>query len=454
MTDLNIINESKYIKPAREIKVFRGISIAFIFVLFVMPQYFGIPLPIFDFTVLRIMIVFLSLIIFSDKKRSDDFIDLIKTSAFIYVLFPYLIVITYTMVFRADINAFLNPFIELYSLCLMVYVIHYSLGVKSTIKLLVFCSYLLTILGLVEFAMGRTPFVYLITIRGIYTGGFVRSGNYRIMSSAIHSLGYGLVLLTMIPLAFYNEDTDKVDPTRHTLLTILIVINVFLTGSRSTLGVLILEIVLALFLVDKEVRRKFLLGTVVFLIVFSAIVAVFHNTGFGRYMLLQITSVIDSVFGTTYSVQYGADLSSLGSSTNYREQLKGIFKVKWLNPILGIGRKRAFSGMVNGSYVKSVDNYYICEYIRYAYPGMITYMGFLAYWILKMIKEGFGKLKSDLSKILLVGVVCYALNLKWVDSLQTLKYLYILFALNVCSVDKKQIKPKIINSKYIKKSYR
>ena len=189
MTDILTSNESKYVKQAREVGAFRVVSILFLFALFVMPQYFGIPFPLFDLTILRIMIILVSIMIFSDKKRSDEFIGLIKSSSFIYALMPYLFVIVYTMVLRADIKAFLNPFIELYSLSLMVYVISNSIGVKTTVRLIVIFSYIMTVLGVIEYMMGKTPFEYLETIKGIYTGAFVRSGNYRIMSSAVHCLG-------------------------------------------------------------------------------------------------------------------------------------------------------------------------------------------------------------------------------------------------------------------------
>ena len=42
----------------------------------------------------------------------------------------------------------------------------------------------------------RTPFAYLETIRGLYTGGMIRSGSYRIMGLANHSLAYGLILIS------------------------------------------------------------------------------------------------------------------------------------------------------------------------------------------------------------------------------------------------------------------
>ena len=93
--------------------------------------------------------------------------------------------------------------------------------------------------------------------------------------------------------------------------------------------------------------------------------------------MLQITSILDELLGTELAVQFGADLTALSSSSNYRDQLKYIFTVDWLNPLLGLGRKRSFKSEINGSFIESVDNFYIAEYVRYAYPGMITYLLFL-----------------------------------------------------------------------------
>ena len=69
---------SKYIKPERETKVFRYVSIMFLFSLFVMPQYFGLPTPVFDFTILRMMIVIISVMIIADVERKDAFFYIIK----------------------------------------------------------------------------------------------------------------------------------------------------------------------------------------------------------------------------------------------------------------------------------------------------------------------------------------------------------------------------------------
>ena len=282
--------------------------------------------------------------------------------------------------------------------------------------------------------MGKTPFAYLETIKGIYTGAFIRSGQYRIMGPCTHSLGYGLLLVAIAPLGCYDIKKKSIDLFTRPFLLIMVAANVFLTGSRSTLAVFLLELALVFIFTDRQSKKKCIFLLAIIGIFFVMFLVVFHNSSIGRYFMLQITTLIDSLFGTEYSIAYGANKQSLTSSSNYREQLKQIFKVPWLNPILGIGRKRAFSGMVNGSYIKSIDSFYIAEYVRYAYPGLITFCFAIGYYIVKMLKHI--KEKSNaLVKCLFIATGCYMINLKWVDSLQTLKYLYIIFAIFVVIYD-------------------
>ena len=149
-------------------------------------------------------------------------------------------------------------------------------------------------------------------------------------------------------------------------------------------------------------------------------------------------------------------MKALGSSSDYRAQLKYIFQVDWLNPLLGIGRNRSFACEINGTYIYSVDSFYIAEYIRYAYPGMITYIVYLLYFLIRMLKSSIRN-RSQISKMLFTGAFCYCVNLLWLDSLQTLKYLYILFALFCClpenNAHEGKAKERVITklpSKYIK----
>lgn len=423
-------SSSRYIKEKKYCnrRALENVGIFFLFSLFVMPQYCGIPTPVFDFTVLRIALLLLLLVILSEPKSVKEFGMILFRSKAICMLIPYFIVLIYTMLFRADINALLNPFFEIFQFALCMYLFLDVLDTKRVFHILVCFLYTLAILGILEYLLGTTPFYYLKTIDGIYTGRFVRSGHYRIMSSCSHSLGYGLLLIVSCPIACYDAEKKEISLIKHFPLLVLLIINIFLTGSRSTLVCMIIEMFLMFCMLSKEKMKRVFLVAFVMLIVASVFLILFRHTEIARYILLQMTTLLDQLLGTTYSVQYGANMEALGSSANYRAQLKYIYQVDWLNPLLGIGRRRTFASEINGSFIKSIDDFYVAEYVRYAYPGLFSFVFFLGYHMVKMAIGSF-RYQSGLCRVLLVGMGSYLLNLHWVDSLQTLKYLYILIAL-------------------------
>ncbi len=447
---------SKYLKPPRERLVFYRCAIGYIFMLYVMPQYFGIPNPIFDLTVVRISIVVLLVFIFFDYDRSKTFVNIIAKEKMSWALLPYMFVLLYTMVLRADINALLNPLIELLEMYLLIYIIKDCIGVDKVIKIIIAFIYLLIILGFVESFTKVSPFSYLVTIDGIYTGRYIRGGHYRVMSSCIHSLGYGLLLMTAMPFAGYDVEKKEFNIFRRPLLLIGIIINIFNTGSRSSLGVMFLILALMLFLSDKKYFKNNILITCVAVVLFAAVTFSLQSTSIGKYILLQLTSLVDSLFDTQFSVKYGANYEQLVQSKAYRELLKEIFHVEWLNPFLGIGRKRAFTSLVNGKAVLSIDNFYIAEFVRYAYPGMWAYIFFLVYMGIRMLIDLY-KTRSPVIKVMFIGAIGYCVHLYIADSLQTLKYLYVLFAIYICC-DKSPYVPESKGryfekrkSKYVKK---
>lgn len=448
--------KSKYLKDPRERTLFHRFAIAYIFALYIMPQYFGIPNPVFDLTAVRVMIIALLGFIICDYNRYLSFTNLISTEKIGKYLIPYIFVLLYTMVLRADLNAFLNPFIEILELFLMVYVIRDSIGVDKMVSLVMGFIYFLVIMGIIESFLQFSPFSLLVNLQGVYAGTFVRGGHYRVMSNCAHSLGYGLLLMTALPFEGYDMETGKYDILRRPVLLVGIIVNVFMTGSRSTLGILFWELLLMLVLTEKNVLKKDIFFIGVSFVIFVVVIICLQKTSFGNYVLLQLTSVIDALLGTEYSVAYGADLMALTGSTAYRDQLKSIFSVSWLNPLVGIGRKRNFQAEINGTVIISVDNFYIAEYIRYGYPGMITYIIFLLYMVINMVRDMY-RTKSALIKTIFIGSFCYLLHLYIADSLQTLKYLYVLFAIYLCCDRKEQVfenKSRYIKKRVLFKSFR
>ena len=79
-------------------------------------------------------------------------------------------------------------------------------------------------------------------------------------------------------------------------------------------------------------------------------------------------------------------------------------------------------------YIHSIDNYYVSQYIKYAYPGLFSYCAFILSTATIMIKAII-KYKSATLKIVFIGFVCYFVNLWWVDALQTLKFVYAFIAI-------------------------
>ncbi len=143
---------------------------------------------------------------------------------------------------------------------------------------------------------------------------------------------------------------------------------------------------------------------------------------------MQLASLIDQFLGTEYAAYFGAEVARLDDSEGYRKMLPLIFTLDWLNPFVGRGVSRSFGAEINGTFIISIDNYYVSQYIKYAYPGLIAYIMIIAATAIGMI-IAIIKYKSPVFKMTFVGTICYFINLWWLDALQTLKYEYIIIAI-------------------------
>lgn len=393
----------------------------------VMPQYFGVHIG-YDITCLRFFsILIVGYMIYNSKLITHWLYTCARCKLFLPIML-YMAVTSYTMVLRVDINAFFLVFMEMLSLFLLIYGIRYVVGYEKAISWILGCAYFLGVYGLVEFMYGQSLFLKFLSTVPTTVNNAYRSGHYRVMGPCGHPLGYGLLLLLFLALACYDSKKQEVNVVKRPVLLVILLINIFLTGSRSTLGIVVLEIVLLLILSPTKNIKKTLLvfmGSLVLLIIFLLL---FHNTGLGRYVLMQITSVIDHVFGTEYSADFGSEIVRLQDSENYRKFLPRIFTLDWLNPIVGRGVKRPFGAEIDGVYIQSIDNYYVQQYIKYAYPGLVTYVIFIISVVVMMVRQLI-KTNSALVKVCLVGTIVYFYNLWWVDALQTLKFEYIIIAI-------------------------
>ncbi|MBE5930100.1 MAG: hypothetical protein E7268_03445 [Lachnospiraceae bacterium] len=423
------IYQEPYEPELRNLKFLFGIYAFFIISSIVMPQYFGIHLG-YDITCVRFVNMLFIIYMCANPKILTHFIQTTLRCEIFYPLCLYLAVAGYTMVLRVNINAFFLVFFEIFSLFMMVYGIRYVVGYKRTIKWIIGCAYFLCGYGLVEFACGKSLFVQFLKTMPADVVSTYRSGYYRIMGPCGHALGYGLVLLLFIAIACIDLDKNTIYVFKHPILMALIFINVFLTGSRSTLGIAVLELILLIIFSTREDTAKSLYYLGMAIVCFIAFLLLFYSTGVGQYLMGQITSVMDEFLDTDYAAKFGVQTERLKNSGEYRKALPKIFKLDWLNPL--VGRGKSFGGAeIDGIYIHSIDNYYVLQYIKYAYPGLVAYCLFMLVLLVDLIRRIMQKVSevSAVTKAVFIGVVVYFVNLWWVDALQTLKYVYIVIAI-------------------------
>lgn len=416
-----------YTPQLNKLKIFFFLNMFLLVTDYFMPQYFGIDIG-FDLTCTRIGNVLILGYLFVNPKLFTHFFNMILKCKLTIPFVLYLIVAGYTMVFRVDINAFFMVFLEVLTLFMLIYAIRYSLGVKRAIKWAIYSGYFFGLLGLVDYVLGQSLMLKFLKTVPTTVSNVYRSGQYRIMGPCGHPLGYGLYMILLLPMACIDFQKKEVFLFKRPLLLALLLVNVFLTGSRSTLGIVILECFLILLFSNRKNVKKTLICLLAAVVAFGLFLIVFYDTKIGQYALMQIASVIDQFFGTDYAVLFGAETTRLEDSEEYRKVLPMIFTLDWLNPLIGRGVSRGFSAEINGVFIESIDNYYISQYIKYAYPGLVTYLLIIITVVTIMI-VAIRKYKSSIFKMTLIGTVCYFINLWWVDALQTLKYEYIIIAI-------------------------
>lgn len=407
----------------------KSLVVCFLITYYILPQYFGIRLPGFDMTAQRFLITMLGVFLLSKESRKKVFWEGVHSCRLWPLMAVFLGICLYTAVFRGHIGTFLYPFIELFGAFLVIYALKEYLGSEGYLVLFRRMLLVLCLLGIVEAVLRKTPFACLETIKGLYTGGMIRSGSYRIMGPANHSLAYGLILISGLPLLCIDEQKRCFTVFRHLPLLVLVIVNVFLTGSRSTLAVMGLELLVLTLFAPGDQKKKLLLTVVPAGFLVLVLAFLFPSSPPGHYILLQLSTVVDEMFGTSYALRYGVDSLSLKNSASYREALLDIFSVDWLNPWLGQGSGYHFSWYIpGGATIRSIDNFYVANYIRYGYPGMIVYCLLILQAVYEMLRRGVCR-RDRVAFCMALSVCGYFLNLWWMDTLQTIKYAYLPIAL-------------------------
>ena len=393
----------------------------------VMPQYFGIHIG-FDFTSTRILNMLILVYFFLNKKVGNHFLRSMLDVQLTPFFIAYMFVMVYTTVLRINVNTFFLNFLDILTFYMVYYGIRYVIGVKKAIDWTVKFAAGIGVYGIIEYALKFSPMAkFLLTLPSVAVSGF-RSGQYRISGPCVHPIGYGMLLLLLMALICIDYENDDIYLFKHPFVLILLLLNLFLTGSRGPLGIGVLEILLIILFSKRINKKKTLIILSAFLVVATIVEIAIYNTSIGQYIMMQITSVIDEVFGTSYSVKYGANLEMLNMSSDYRDYLPRVFTVEWLNPLIGQGANAQLGFEFDGVYIRSIDSFYVALYIRYAYPGLITFVAIQVMSVVYMLITAI-KYRSKLCIATAIAIFVYSVSLYWVDYLQTTKYMYIVLAI-------------------------
>lgn len=399
--------------------VFLVISIFFI------PDYFGVSV----FNCQRVALLLIWYIIFRNPERRSEFFRVIASFRFNKIIAVYLVVLLITSVYRLNLNTFLNPFFDqVVILYTMIYLFNKEISIKKFLSILIAIAYLLCLLGLVEYALQNSIFLKFETIKGLTGGMAIRGGRYRVMGPAHHALGYGLYLQIMIPISGYDCQKNEINPFKRLFLLLLISVNIFLTNSRSALGLMLVELVVVFLISPRKVKRGLFLMICYFAVIGGSIIVLFYKTSFVQSILVSTAQVLDAVFGGSLAVELGADTTIYELSEEYRDLLPEIFKLNWLNPWIGRGNGYQFNWNYQGFWVNSIDNYYVNQYIKVAYSGLIIQCIFYIAMIGMMVRAVLIK-HSKVCLVVLISCLFYFITLWWVDALGTLDYIFMLFAL-------------------------
>lgn len=425
-------------RPRKRYTSFQKLCLAYLFAVFALPQYFGIPLPGFALTAQRIMLICLFAAIFINRKRADAFFisNTGPTGGHMLVVAPFMFIALATAILRSDPKSFLNFFADSFlPMLLMVYI---AANVLTLRELLEFFKVTLIIVCatcyLDALVLRRNPYSFIHTIKSIAGGSEFRASSYRVAAMTSHPIALGIYFVISTPLMCIDADKQKVNIAKNWGTLLLIFGAMILCGSRMPQATFLFELLVLFLLTEKSVKRIAVPYIMVFSVLAMLLIVLLRDESHVRYyIILNAYQLIDSVFGTKLVLdEFGYWQWANIQSWEYRNLLPLLFFSNDYDPLLGLGVTAAnffnFSAVVEGRRVASIDNFYVMQYLQFAWPGLISMVVVFMYMIGQCV-TGLLRKSSVVCKALLLSFVLYLLNLWFVADIGTFKYAFSLFGL-------------------------
>lgn len=421
----------------------RSIFLLYLISFFLIPNYAGIKisgLPLL--TAQRFFLIVIFFWIFFDKNVNRDFISTVKKSRFCMFFGFWLVVCIVTAIYNKDINSFFGPFVDQ---CLAFYLFYFFFSkyysLHDIVKIITNILWILCICGIIEQFTKFNFFTLFDTgTTELNTGILLRDEAIRIKTAYGHPLAYGMILLLFCPFCCYDLKRNKIYIFEHKILFMLIVLNMFLTGSRSCIALFFIEFALIFIFSDKQKFGNMISYFTLIIFVSGVIIFIFKNTELIQLLFRQFYYVIDEIFGTNYSSLYGGN-SSINNSSTYRDILWNIFSFEEFSPFIGKGTQYKPYFIILGRVVESIDNFYINYYIKYGIYGILFYILF----VFKNIKAGILAKNMNFNLLFVVPMILISINFFVVDEIGILRQL---IALSGIMIGLMQNKTPLLKNKY------
>ncbi|MED1471933.1 O-antigen ligase family protein [Bacillus salipaludis] len=424
-----------------------------------LPPYFAVQigtLPVITaFRALLLIFIIDQLII---KKRLPELLYTIRNDKLTPIIFIYsggvMIPGFVQLVSQNDKTAFIGSLAIIIEKVLLYYLV--AINVKLEVKThgkdkvlnkllhyLCASAFVLAIFGIIEYSTSFNVFnlLEISPVEGISSNAstYIRQGHLRVSTSFLHSLAYGLYLLLMIPIAYYQANVYKKNKNKfsfYSILFLLLIINLFLTYSRSTLLTLF-AVSFVIFFIFSNLKRKIIIFYSAFFLFFP--VAAFSLTSVADDIPVISTigantkALSDTFFGTHLVKDFGKNsepFSYRNLLINYafKEQEsfenifgKGIGFIRKEPLVFNIPELNPYGPTIS----TSVDNYYVNVKLELGWIGFTTTLLFLVVVLFSIFKH---RKSNNFNRILLVSFSGYLFELTMVGDLYTMQYFWILLA--------------------------
>ena len=235
-----------------------------------------------------------------------------------------------------------------------------------------------------------------------------------------------MVIIMVMPFLCIDKENNSLYLYKNPIQLLLLTVTVFFSGARSGIAIFLTELLAILIMSRKNVRGKTWVYTITLITILGLLIITFINTPIVQYFIRYFYYIVDEVFGTSFALNYGGDIS-IKYSSDARDVLWKIISSSQFNKFIGKGTNYSLSFYIGSKLVVSVDNWYMLQYIYYALPGLFM----MIIIFVKSINNTIRLYRSTRNSVFLASLIAifgYLCNLAVAAAFNTMTYFFIILA--------------------------